>query len=163
MGPTCSPPTPPHSVGLAGLDLAVLFSLPEVSIGLVAVWLAVFVFAFTFQSKLELPSPPQSPEMPELEPREGESERAEDGACPPTFSAHPAGPGCPEGAPIHTPSPCLPYLWHPAVGLWAVGCGEPCRQGPDPSTPTQLGPEAVTTVLSGQQPLVLNSTWRWPE
>lgn len=102
------------------------------------------VFAFTFQRELEPPSPPPPPPPgPETEDERlgllrGAQGEARGWGLP---AALPAETQCPEGPPATSQGPALLYLWHPAVGLWAR---EQCRQRPGPSTPTQLGPGAVS-------------------
>lgn len=115
------------------------------------------MFAFTFQSKLEPPpSPPPSPPPPnpktqgwELglgqEPSEGRGWGLP--SCPPCWDRET------HGALSPAPGSCLALplaSCSRALGRGAV------LAGARPQDPTQPGPGVVTTVLSGQQLLVLN-------
>lgn len=143
MGPACKPPSPlPLRVqGSQSPRLGQFCFLSHRAGG------SATVFAFTFQSKLEPPSPPPYPHR---------AQRLEDGrlgCCAEPSDGAEGGPAllpsllglrglwCPGGPPSTSQGPASLYLWHPAGGPWAR---EPCRQGPGPSTPTQPGPGAVS-------------------
>lgn len=125
-----------------------LLTVPQVSLGLVAA--AAAVFAFTFQSSWSSPHPHR------LEPSD------EQRSLPPTCPSGPKASWCPEGA--HPHPRALPPFTSGILqaGSGPGGTGGPCRQGPDPRTPTPPGPEAVT---SAKWPVAaaFSLTWRWPE